>query len=52
MERPGSGRRVEEAEMMKVVPVDTRRKSRSFFAIAGLVSIPIFGAISTSRTPC
>jgi hypothetical protein len=46
VERPGlpadASRKL---EMMKVVPVDTRRKSRSFFAIAGLVSIPIFGAI-------
>ena len=32
-------------EMMKVVPSQAPRKSRSFMAMAGLVSIPIFGAI-------
>ena len=32
-------------EMMKVVPSQGPRKSRSFLAIAGVVSIPIFGAI-------
>ena len=32
-------------EMMKVVPSQTPRKSRNLMALAGLVSIPIFGAI-------
>ena len=32
-------------ELMKVVPLETRRKSRSLVATIGVVSIPIFGAI-------
>jgi hypothetical protein len=32
-------------EMMKVVPMETRKPARNFVAIAGIVSIPIFGAI-------
>jgi hypothetical protein len=32
-------------EMMKVVPSQAPRKSRNLMAVAGLVSIPIFGAI-------
>jgi hypothetical protein len=32
-------------EMMKVVPSQAPRKSRNLMAIAGIVSIPIFGAI-------
>jgi hypothetical protein len=32
-------------EMMKIVPAQAPRKSRNVMAIAGLVSIPIFGAI-------
>ena len=32
-------------EMMKVVPLGTRKKSRSLVAVAGVVSVPIFGAI-------
>lgn len=32
-------------EMMKVVPSQAPRKSKNFLAIAGLVAIPIFGAI-------
>lgn len=32
-------------EMMKVVPSQAPRKSRSLMGIAGIVSIPIFGAI-------
>ncbi len=32
-------------EMMKVVPSQAPRQSRNFMAIAGIVSIPIFGAI-------
>ena len=32
-------------ELMKVVPIETRRKSRSLVTIIGIVSIPIFGAI-------
>jgi hypothetical protein len=31
--------------MMKVVPMERRRPARNFVAIAGIVSIPIFGAI-------
>lgn len=32
-------------EMMKVVPSQAPRKNRNLMAVAGLVSIPIFGAI-------
>jgi hypothetical protein len=32
-------------EMMKVVPSQAPRKSRNLMVVAGLVSIPIFGAI-------
>ena len=32
-------------EMMKVVPSQAPRKSRNLMAIAGIISIPIFGAI-------
>jgi hypothetical protein len=32
-------------ELMKVVPTQAPRKSRNLMAVAGLVSIPIFGAI-------
>jgi hypothetical protein len=46
VERPALPAEVsKKLEMMKVVPSQAPRKSRSFMAIAGLVSIPIFGAI-------
>ena len=46
VERPGlPADASKKLELMKVGRVDTRRKSRSFVAIAGLVSIPIFGVI-------
>jgi hypothetical protein len=32
-------------ELMKVVPIEGRRKTRPMLAVAGLVSIPLFGAI-------
>jgi hypothetical protein len=32
-------------ELMKVVPIEARRKSRSLVTIAGLLSLPIFAAI-------
>lgn len=32
-------------EMMKVVPIDTKRKSRSLLTVIGFVSVPIFGVI-------
>ena len=32
-------------ELMKVVPLDTRRKSRSLVATVGVLSVPIFAAI-------
>jgi hypothetical protein len=32
-------------ELMKVVPIEARRKSRSFVTIIGLLSLPIFGGI-------
>ena len=32
-------------ELMKVVPIDTRRKSRSLITIAGILSIPIIAVL-------
>ena len=32
-------------ELMKVVPIETRRKSHSLVTIIGIISIPIFAAI-------
>jgi hypothetical protein len=32
-------------ELMKVVPIQGRKKTRPMLAVAGLVSIPVFGAI-------
>lgn len=32
-------------ELMKVVPIDGRRKSRSLVTVVGVLSVPIFGAI-------
>ena len=32
-------------ELMKVVPLEARRKSRSLLAVIGTLSVPIFGAI-------
>src|SRR5450755_4707538 len=32
-------------ELMKVVPIEARRKSRSLVTIVGLLSLPIFAAI-------
>jgi hypothetical protein len=32
-------------ELMKVVPIESRRKSRSLVTIVGVLSVPIFGAI-------
>ncbi|MFY9550949.1 MAG: hypothetical protein WAU32_07350 [Thermoanaerobaculia bacterium] len=46
VERPGLPPDVtRKLEMMKVVPLETRKPARNFVAIAGVVSIPIFGAI-------
>jgi hypothetical protein len=46
VERPGLPADVsKKLEMMKVVPTDRPNKSKNFVAIAGLISIPIFGAI-------
>jgi hypothetical protein len=32
-------------ELMKVTPIDARRKSRSLVTVVGVLSLPIFGAI-------
>jgi hypothetical protein len=32
-------------ELMKVVPMEARRKSRSLVTVVGVLSVPIFGAI-------
>ena len=32
-------------ELMKVVPIEARRKSRSLVTVVGILSLPIFGAI-------
>jgi hypothetical protein len=32
-------------ELMKVVPIEGRRKSRSLVTVVGVLSVPIFGAI-------
>ncbi len=32
-------------ELMKVVPLEARRKSKSLVAVVGVLSVPIFGAI-------
>ncbi len=32
-------------ELMKVVPMEARRKSRSLVTVIGILSVPIFGAI-------
>ena len=46
VERPGLPPDVtRKLEMMKVVPLEARKPARNFVAIAGVVSIPIFGAI-------
>ena len=46
VERPGLPPEAsKKLEMMKVVPLGARKKSRSILAIAGVLSVPIFGAI-------
>ena len=32
-------------ELMKIVPIEARRKSRSLVTVVGVLSVPIFGAI-------
>lgn len=32
-------------ELMKVVPIEAKKKTRPFLAVAGLVAVPIFAAI-------
>lgn len=46
VERPGLPTDLsKKLELMKVVPLEARRQSRSLVAVIGIVSVPIFGAI-------